>query len=133
MLFYCGIDLHARESVLCIIDAQDTIHFRDKVPNQLSHILEILHSFTPKPKVALEATLNWYWLVDGLMDQGFSLHLANPAAMKQYEGLKYTDDNSDAAWLANTLRLGILPEGYIYPREEHMLRDLLRKRLQLVH
>ncbi len=30
------------------------------------------------------------------------------------------------------LRLDILPEGYIYPKEERMTRDLLRKRLQLV-
>ena len=30
------------------------------------------------------------------------------------------------------LRLKILPEGYIYPKEERMARDLLRKRLQLV-
>ena len=30
------------------------------------------------------------------------------------------------------LRLAILPTGYIYPKEERMVRDLLRKRLQLV-
>jgi len=30
------------------------------------------------------------------------------------------------------LRLGILPEGYIYPREERPVRDLLRKRGHLV-
>ena len=35
-------------------------------------------------------------------------------------------------WLANLLRLRILPEGYIYPKEERPVRDLLRKRLHLV-
>ena len=30
------------------------------------------------------------------------------------------------------LRLGILPEGYIYPKEERPVRDLLRKRGHLV-
>jgi transposase len=66
------------------------------------------------------------------MDNGYKVHLANPAAIQQYEGLKNIDDKRSALWLANMLRLGILPTGYIYPKEERPLRDLLRKRLQLV-
>jgi transposase len=58
--------------------------------------------------------------------------LANTAAIQQYEGLKYTDDHSDARWLAHLLRLGVLPQGYIYPKAERPVRDLLRKRSQLV-
>ena len=80
----------------------------------------------------MESTYNWYWLVDGLMEQGYKVHLANTAAIQQYEGLKYSNDDSDARWLAHVLRLGILPQGYIYPREERPVRDLLRKRSQLV-
>ncbi|HVH91610.1 MAG TPA: hypothetical protein VM783_09515 [Candidatus Acidoferrum sp.] len=30
----------------------------------------------------------------------------------------------------HAVRLGILPQGYIYPREERPVRDLLRKRSQ---
>jgi len=80
----------------------------------------------------VESTYNWYWLVDGLMEAGYRLHLANTAAIVQYEGLKYTNDDSDACWLAKLLRLELLPEGYIYPKEERATRDLLRKRSQLV-
>jgi transposase len=82
--------------------------------------------------VAVESTYNWYWLVDGLQDAGFALDLVNTAAVKQYDGLKYSGDFSDARHLAHLLRLGILPTGYIYPREERAVRDLLRKRAQLV-
>jgi transposase len=60
------------------------------------------------------------------------MHLANTVAIEQYDGLKYRDDASDARWLAKLLRLGQLPEGYIYPRTERAIRDLLRKRSQLV-
>lgn len=52
--------------------------------------------------------------------------------MQQYRGLKYTDDRSDARWLAHLFRLGVLPEGYIYPKAERAVRDLLRKRAHLV-
>jgi len=76
--------------------------------------------------------LGWYWLVDALMDAGYKVHLANPSAIEQYSGLKHGDDPHDAFGLAEMLRLGILPEGYIYPKQERPLRDLLRKRRHLV-
>jgi len=82
--------------------------------------------------VVVESTYNWYWLVDGLMDSGYPVHLANPLAIQQYRGLKHADDRHDAYWLAQMLRLGILPQGYIYPKEERPVRDLLRKRRHLV-
>jgi transposase len=66
------------------------------------------------------------------MDAGYQVHLANTAAIVQYSGLKYSDDDSDAAWLAKLLRLGLLPEGYIYPKEQRAVRDLLRRRSRLV-
>ena len=66
------------------------------------------------------------------MEKGYKVHLANPSAIQQYSGLKHSDDKHDAFWLAEMLRLGILPEGYIYPKEERPVRDLLRKRGHLV-
>jgi transposase len=82
--------------------------------------------------LVVESTYNWYWLVDGLMEAGYQLHLANTAAIQQYSGLKHTDDQYDARWLAHMLNLGILKEGYIYPKADRAVRDLLRKRSQLV-
>jgi transposase len=82
--------------------------------------------------VVVESTYTWYWRVDGLREAGYRVHLANPAAMQQYSGLKYTADHSDARWLAHMLRLGVFPEGYIYPKAERAVRDVLRKRAHLV-
>ena len=63
------------------------------------------------------------------MDAGYDcIHLANPSAMTQYEGIKHTDDQHDAFFLAQMLILGILPQGYIYPKEDRPVRDLARKR-----
>jgi transposase len=70
--------------------------------------------------------------VDGLREAGYPVHLATTAAIQHYTGLKYTDDRSDARWLAHLLGLKVLPEGYSYPKEERAMRDLLRKRSQRV-
>ena len=82
--------------------------------------------------VVVESTYNWYWLVDALMSEGYKVHLANTAGIQKYKGLKHSDDQDDAFWLAEMLRLNILPEGHIYPKEERPIRDLLRKRGHLV-
>jgi transposase len=133
MRLYAGIDLHANSHYLGVIDEQNKVCFKHNIVNDLRKTLSVLEPFRSELMgVVVESTFNWYWLVDGLMDHGYRVHLANPAAIQQYEGLKHVDDERDAIWLANLLRLGILPEGYIYPKQERSVRDLLRKRLQLV-
>jgi transposase len=130
---YAGIDLHSSNSYIGIIDEQDRRHFAKRLPNSLSQILVALEPFKKDLKaVVVESTYNWYWLVDGLQGDGYKVHLANPSAIKQYEGLKHTDDNWDSFWLAHMKRLNILPEGYIYPKEERPVRDILRRRLLFV-
>jgi transposase len=133
MKLYGGIDLHSNNNVMAIVDERDRVVYQKRLPNDLDTILKRLAPYQSELEgLVVESTYNWYWLVDGLMEAGFTVHLANPAAITQYEGIKYTDDDSDACLLAHLLRLGILPEGYIYPKEERPVRDLLRKRAQLV-
>jgi transposase len=116
-----------------LLNAQDQVIYQKRLPNDLPTILAAL---APHPGeiegFVVESTYNWYWLVDGLMEAGYRVHLATPAAIQQYSGLKYSDDHSDARWLAHLLRLGVLPKGYIYPKAERAVRDLLRKRAHLV-
>lgn len=130
---YGGIDLHSTSNHIGIIDARDRRVLKKKLPNDPRIIVATLEPFNRElVGVVVESTFNWYWLVDLLMEEGYRVHLANPSGMKRYEGLKHCDDTHDAFWLAHLLRLGILPEGYIYPKEQRPLRDLLRKRGHLV-
>jgi hypothetical protein len=57
------------------------------------------------------------------MEAGYRVRLANTTAIKKYEGLKYSGDAADAAYLAQLLRLDSLPEGYI-----HLARGARRAR-----
>lgn len=133
MELYAGIDLHSNNSVIVVLGGDGREIYRKRVANDLKMISEALHSCGPMTAVAVESTFNWYWLVDGLKDAGFTdVRLANTAAIKQYDGLKHGDDFSDARHLADLMRLDIMPTGYIYPPQGRAVRDLLRKRSQLV-
>jgi len=130
---YCGIDLHSNNSVVVVSDEEDRMVLQKRLPNDLGQIRAALEPHREElAGVVIESTYNWYWLVDGLMDAGYRVHLAHPSAIKKYEGLKYSGDFADARYLGHLLRLGLLAEGYIYPRAERGARDLARKRMQLV-
>jgi transposase len=133
MKLYGGIDLHSNNSYIVLIDGGGTVIERSRVANELRLVLQTLGPYREQiDSLAVESTYNWYWLVDGLKAASYAVKLANPSAMQQYAGLKYSDDRSDARWLAEMLRLGILPTGYIYPETQRPLRDLLRQRSFLV-
>jgi transposase len=133
MSHYCGIDLHSNNHVVVVIDERDKRVFDKRLNNDLSATLNVLAPYRETLKgIAVESTFNWYWLVDGLQDNAFDVQLVNTAAVKQYDGLKFIGDHGDAFHLAHLMRLGILPTGYIYPKEQRAIRDLLRRRMSLV-
>jgi transposase len=111
-MMYSGIDLHSNNSVVAIIDDADRVVAQKRLPNDITKITGFLARWQDEMAgVVVESTYNWYWLVDGLQDAGLHVHLANTAAIKQYEGLKHSGDETDARHLAHLLRLGILPTG----------------------
>ena len=86
MKLYAGIDLHANSHYLGIIDEENKVVFKQKIANELGKTLKFLGPFREEIEgVVVESTFNWYWLVDGLMDHGYRVHLANPSAIQQYK------------------------------------------------
>jgi transposase len=130
---YSGIDLHSNNSVVTVIDEEDRVVAEKRLPNDLGVVLKFLAPWQAElGGVVVESTYNWYWLVDGLQEAGYRVHLAHPVAVKKYDGLKHAGDETDARHLAHLLRLKILPTGTILPKEDRATRDLGRKRIQLV-
>ena len=86
MSLYCGIDLHSNNQVIVVIDDNDKRLLERRVPNELCATLSALEPFREDLlAVAVESTYNWYWLVDGLLDHGYSPRLVNTAAVQQWE------------------------------------------------
>lgn len=132
MTFYSGIDLHTKKSQFCIIDEDGRKVKEVNLDNDLSLILEFLEPFGKDVHIAIESTINWYWIVDELMEAGYDVKLAHTLGLYMITGAKVKTDRRDAFKLAKLLRMGEIPEAYIYPREKRPLRDLLRRRAGLV-
>ena len=132
MKYYAGIDLHTRKSVVCVIDEKERKLVMETTPNELPSILSLLEKVPRRPTVAVEATLNWYWLVDGLQEAGYKVKLAHTMGLYMITGAKVKTDRRDAFALAKLLRLDAIPEAYIYPKDTRPIRDLLRRRTRLV-
>jgi transposase len=130
---FAGIDLHSNNLVIGIVNANGQRLQHRKFPCDLPQVDRFLQPLKPRlQSVAVESTYNWYWLVDGLRALEYPVVLANPAQIDQYSGLKHADDQSDAYFLGELQRLGILPTGHIYDPQLRPVRDLLRRRLSLV-
>ena len=94
---YSGIDLHSNNSLVSIIDDEDRVVAEKRLANDLPKILDFLQPWANElAGIVVESTYNWYWLIDGLQEAGYVVHLAHTAAIKQYEGLKNCGDASDA-------------------------------------
>src|SRR5437868_4304928 len=129
-----GMDLHSNNVVIGVMDLDGKRLASRKLTCDLQEIVKFLAPYKSRlERVAVESTYNWYWLVDGLQALKYPVVLANPAGMEQYNGIKHADDTNDAFFIAELLRLKILPTGHIYDAELRPVRDLLRRRLTLVH
>ncbi len=105
MKLYAAFDLHSSNNYLAVIDEKGKRLVSKKLENEPSQIVTALAPYRKKIcGIAVESTYNWYWLVDLLMAKGYEVHLADPAAIQKYKGLKHSDDKSDAGWLAEMLR-----------------------------
>jgi transposase len=132
MKCYCGIDLSARNSQVCVIDEDQNVLVQEKVRNELPNIISLIEPFKKDLQIVVESTFNWYWLIDGLQERGFTVCLAHTLGLYMITGSKIKTDRRDAFALAKLLKAGVIHKAYIYPKETRPVRDLLRRRSKLV-
>jgi len=128
---YVGIDLHRRRSQVVILDEDGTKLSSVRVENSPAGLASAVGEAGPAPEVVMEATWGWYWAADVLEEMGARVHLAHPLGIKGYQNRRVKNDDHDATLLADLLRLGSLPEGWIAPPVLRELRELVRYRHKL--
>jgi transposase len=131
--FYCGIDLHARTMYLCVFDHAGTKRLHRELPSNAERLLEALAPYREGLVVAAECMFAWYWVADLCAKEGIPFVLGHALYMKAIHGGKAKNDKIDAEKIAELLRGGNLPQAYVYPHGLRETRDLLRRRMHLVH
>jgi transposase len=95
-------------------------------------IRQALRGSKPGTAVALEATANWYWIVEEIEQAGLVPKLVHPRKAKLMMGLINKTDKLDAHGLNRLQRNGTLPTVWIPPGPLRELRELTRTRVVLV-
>jgi transposase len=130
--FYAGVDLHARNLFLVVLDRDGQTCFARNLPAAADPFLKAVAPFRDGLLVACECMHCWYWLADACRDENIPFVLGHALSMKAVHGCKTKCDRTDAEAIARLLKGGAFPPAYAYPKERRGLRDLLRARLRLV-
>lgn len=142
---YLGMDLHLDNIVVC---ARQTVMdrtghlvgrtvYRKKFKilgrENISHFSEAMAKLLDDvPHMAVvESTYNWYWLADLFDQHGWRLRIIDPSTVSTNQ-VKYSDDYTDAEYLAERLRQGSAKLTTIIPREDRAVRDLVRFRMSKI-
>jgi transposase len=128
--FNCGIDLHARQMYVCVMDrdGKKLVHTNVK-NNDFEFFLKLVAPYQHDLTVCCECMFGWYWLADACQAAGLSFVLAHALYLRAIHGGKNKNDRIDSEKLTHLLRTNLIPPAYVYPAAQRPLRALLRQRL----
>jgi len=131
--FNCGIDLHARQMYVCLMDRDGNklVHTNIK-NNDFAYFLKLVEPYQHDLTVCCECMFGWYWLADACQAAGLTFVLAHALYLKAIHGGKNKNDRIDSEKIAHLLRSNLIPPSYVYPAAKRPLRALLRQRLYFV-
>ena len=127
----CGIDVHAKMLVACLIlaDGEKKIRTFSTMTDELLQLRDWLVA-AKCTHVAIESTGVYWKPVFNILEDALTVILINPEHARALRGRK--TDVKDAEWLADLLRHGLLKASFIPPAEIRELRELTRYRDSLV-
>jgi len=130
---YCGVDLHARTMYVHVLDAHGQTRFDKNLPARPDAFLDAVAPYKEGLVVGCECMFAWYWVADFCVTHDIAFVLGHALYMKAIHGGKSKNDKIDSHKIATLLKGGNLPQAYVYPKGLRETRDLLRRRMHLVH
>jgi len=131
--FKCGIDLHAHQMYVCLMDRQGKKLVHTNIRNNdFEFFLKLIEPYKHDLTVCCECMFGWYWLADACQAAGLTFVLAHALYLKAIHGGKNKNDRIDSEKIAHLLRSNLIPPSYVYPADKRPLRVLLRQRLFFV-
>lgn len=131
--FNCGIDLHAHQMYVCLMDHQGKKLVHTNIRNNdFDYFLKLVAPYRHDLTVCAECMFGWYWLADACQAAGLHFVLAHALYLKAIHGGKNKNDRIDSEKIAHLLRSNMIPPAYVYPADKRPVRALLRQRAYLV-
>jgi transposase len=131
--YNCGIDLHARQMYVCVMDRQGKKLVHTNIRNNdFDFFLKLVAPYKHDLTVCCECMFGWYWLADACQAAHLTFVLAHALYLKAIHGGKNKNDRIDSEKLTHLLRSNLIPPSYVYPADKRPLRALLRQRLFFV-
>ena len=129
--FYLGIDLHLKRTYVVLMDAEGEVIDERRLLN--TEMTGYLEQHVPQETYAvLEATRNWPFMYDLLVEHVSRVELAHPKEVKAIANAAVKTDRIDAGVLAHLARMKYLPTAYAAPKEFRDLRLYTRHRSWLI-
>ena len=130
--YYCGIDLHARNLYVCILDQSGAIRVHKNIQANPQTLLKMIAPYREDLVIGVECMFSWYWVADLCLQENITFILGHALYMRAIHGGKAKNDKIDSHKIAVLIRGGMFPQAYVYPREMRGTRDLLRRRMHLM-
>src|SRR5688500_18726917 len=128
--FNCGIDLHARQMYVCVMDRQGKKLLHTNIKNNdFEYFLRRVQPYRHDLTVCCECMFGWYWLAEACQAAGLTFVLAHALYVRAIHGGKNKNDRVDSEKLTHLLRSNLIPPVYVYPADKRPLRALLRQRI----
>jgi transposase len=127
---FIGLDIHRHYSVAARMGADGVVLEQRRLANEA--LPAYLQTLPEPPRVALEATANWYHIFELVEPWAAQVALGHPLKTRIIAEAKVKTDKVDATILAHLLRADLLPQAYMAPAPVRELRELLRLRASLV-
>jgi transposase len=118
---------------LCILNQAGAIVLHRNMKADPDSFLTAIGPYRDQIAVAVECIFTWYWLADLCAREKITFVLGHALYMKAIHGGKAKNDKIDAQKIAALLRGGMIPEAYVYPEQMRSTRDLLRRRMHMMH
>jgi transposase len=131
--FYCGIDLHARTLYVCILDSEGQVVYHQQIKAEPDALGRAISPFLDDLVMAVECMFSWYWVADFCENRNIPFILGHALYMKAIHGGKAKNDKIDSYKIASLIRGGTFPVAFVYPAGMRATRDLLRRRMHLMH
>jgi len=128
---YIAFDSHKHYTLAECEDAATGQAFRTRIEHEPGAIRAYLEGCDSGQAVALEATGNWYWIVDEIEKAQCGPLLVHPRKAKLMMGMINKTDKLDVHGLNRLQRNGTLPTVWIPPAPLRDLRELTRTRMFL--